>query len=45
MLTWMKNPECRTAYEDMADEFACASALIEARTRAGLTQDDPAPAM
>jgi len=35
---WMKNPAYRREYEALAEEFALASALLEARGRAGLTQ-------
>jgi ribosome-binding protein aMBF1 (putative translation factor) len=42
---WLKDPEFRAEYEALADEFALASALIEARSRAGLTQEQVAKAM
>jgi ribosome-binding protein aMBF1 (putative translation factor) len=35
---WMKDPVFRREYEALAEEFALASALLEARGRAGLTQ-------
>ena len=35
---WLRDPEYRTEYEALEDEFQLARALIEARTRAGLTQ-------
>ncbi len=35
---WMEDPEYRTEYEQLEPEFELAQALIEARTRAGLTQ-------
>ena len=35
---WLRDPEYRTEYEALEDEFQLAKALIEARTRAGLTQ-------
>ena len=35
---WMKNPAYRREYAALAEEFALASALLEARGRAGLTQ-------
>ncbi len=35
---WMKAPGYRAAYEELADEFILARALIEARSRAGLSQ-------
>ena len=36
--TWMKETAYRKEYEALEDEFALASAMIEARARAGLTQ-------
>jgi len=35
---WMKEPKYRKAYEALEEEFALASALIDVRNRAGLTQ-------
>jgi len=35
---WMKEPKYRKAYEALEEEFALASAVIDARNRAGLTQ-------
>ncbi len=35
---WMKNTSYRKAYDALEDEFALASALIEARAKAGLSQ-------
>ena len=35
---WMKEPAYRREYEALAEEFALASALLDARSRAGLTQ-------
>ena len=35
---WVKDPAYRQAYDELAPEFALAQALIEARTRADLTQ-------
>jgi transcriptional regulator with XRE-family HTH domain len=35
---WMKKPKYRKAYAVLEKEFALASALIDARNRAGLTQ-------
>ncbi len=35
---WMDDPAYRAEYEELEPEFALARALIEARTRAGLTQ-------
>ena len=42
---WMKDPEYRAAYDALEGEFALASALIEARARAGLTQEELAKRM
>lgn len=42
---WLKDPEFKAAYEGMADEFELASAVIEARARAGLTQEELADRM
>ena len=42
---WMKDPEFRAEYEALEPEFALASALIEARSRAGMTQAQVAEAM
>ena len=36
--TWMKDGRYRKEYSALDKEFSLASALIEARTRAGLTQ-------
>jgi len=35
---WMKQSKYRKAYEALEEEFVLASAVIEARNRAGLTQ-------
>jgi transcriptional regulator with XRE-family HTH domain len=35
---WMKEPKYRKAYEALEEEFVLASAVIEVRNRAGLTQ-------
>ncbi len=35
---WSKDPEYRSAYEELRPEFEVARLLIEARTQAGLTQ-------
>jgi ribosome-binding protein aMBF1 (putative translation factor) len=37
---WMKEPKYRKAYDNLEEEFRLASALIEARPRAGLTQEE-----
>jgi ribosome-binding protein aMBF1 (putative translation factor) len=42
---WLKDPELRAEYEALEPEFALASALIEARSRAGMTQAQVAAAM
>jgi ribosome-binding protein aMBF1 (putative translation factor) len=42
---WMKKKEYRKAYEDLAPEFALAHAVIGARVRAGLTQEQLAHRM
>jgi ribosome-binding protein aMBF1 (putative translation factor) len=42
---WLKDPEFRAAYQALEEEFALASALIEARGRAGMTQAQVAEAM
>lgn len=42
---WMENPEYRKAYEELDEEFSLASALIEARSKAGLTQEELAERM
>ncbi len=42
---WHQDPAFVTAYEAQEEEFALASALIEARTRADLTQEQVAQRM
>ena len=42
---WLEDPEFRAAYQALEEEFALASALIEARGRAGMTQAQVAEAM
>jgi len=42
---WMTNPEYRAEYELLGPEFELAQALIETRTRAGLTQEELANLM
>ena len=43
---WLKNdPAYRKAYDDLADEFEVAGALIKARARANMTQMDVARSM
>ena len=41
----MKDPEFRKEYDDLEPEFTIARALIEARTRSGLTQREVAKRM
>ncbi len=43
--SWLQDPELRAEYDALEDEFALASALIEARSRAGMTQEQVARAM
>jgi ribosome-binding protein aMBF1 (putative translation factor) len=43
--TWIKQPKYRQAYEALEQEFALASAVIDARRRAGLTQNQLARKM
>jgi ribosome-binding protein aMBF1 (putative translation factor) len=42
---WMKNPKYRREYEALEQGFSLAAALIETRTRAGLTQEQVAQRM
>jgi len=42
---WSKNPRYRREYAALEEEFALAAALIEARSRAGLTQAQVADRM
>lgn len=35
---WSRDPEYRAAYRELGPEFELARSMIEARTRAGLTQ-------
>jgi transcriptional regulator with XRE-family HTH domain len=42
---WMKEPKYRKAYEALEEEFVLASAVIEVRNRAGLTQQELARKM
>ena len=42
---WRKDPAFVAAYEAQEEEFALASALIEARARADLTQEEVAQRM
>jgi ribosome-binding protein aMBF1 (putative translation factor) len=42
---WMKDPKYRKAYDELEGEYRLASALIDARARAGLTQEELAARM
>jgi ribosome-binding protein aMBF1 (putative translation factor) len=42
---WMRDPKYRREYEALEEEFSLVAALIEARTRAGLTQEEVARRM
>ena len=42
---WREDPEFVAAYDALEDEFAVASALIAARARAAMTQEEVAKAM
>ena len=42
---WMQDPGYRDAYAQLEPEFALAHAMIEARTKAGLTQEQLAERM
>jgi len=42
---WMKDPAYRTEFEALGPEFDLAKTLIEARTRAGLSQEELAARM
>jgi ribosome-binding protein aMBF1 (putative translation factor) len=42
---WLKDPKYRKTYDDLEEEYALASAMIEARARAGLTQEELAARM
>jgi ribosome-binding protein aMBF1 (putative translation factor) len=42
---WKKDPKYVAAYEALDREFALASALIEARSKADMTQEEVAAAM
>jgi ribosome-binding protein aMBF1 (putative translation factor) len=42
---WMEKPGYAKAYAELETEFALAHAMIEARARAGLTQDELAARM
>jgi ribosome-binding protein aMBF1 (putative translation factor) len=42
---WRKDPEYVKAYDALADEFALAAVMIEARAHAGITQEQLAQRM
>lgn len=42
---WMKEPKYRKAFEVLEEEFVLASAVMDVRTRAGLTQEELARKM
>ena len=42
---WMKDADYREEYDALEEEFAFVQALIEARTQAGLTQEELAARM
>jgi transcriptional regulator with XRE-family HTH domain len=42
---WMKEAKYRKAYEALEEEFVLASAVIDVRSRAGLTQEELARKM
>jgi ribosome-binding protein aMBF1 (putative translation factor) len=42
---WMKNPKYRSEYDALEGEFSLSAALLEARSRAGLTQEQVAQRM
>src|SRR5689334_6309969 len=42
---WVKNPKYRHEYQALEEEFSLSAALIEARSRAGLTQEQVAQRM
>ena len=42
---WLEDPEYRKEYDSLEEEFNIAAALIEARARAGLSQEEVARRM
>src|SRR5215831_19302794 len=42
---WMKSHDYRREYEALQDEFSLTAAMMEARSRAGLTQEQVAKRM
>jgi len=43
--TWLRDPEYLREYRALEEQYALASAMIEARARAGLTQEQLAERM
>jgi ribosome-binding protein aMBF1 (putative translation factor) len=42
---WMKDPKYRREYKALSEEFSLTAAMIEARSRAGMTQEQVARRM
>ena len=42
---WIKDPEFKKAYDDLEEEFSLFDELIQARHKAGLTQEEVAEKM
>jgi transcriptional regulator with XRE-family HTH domain len=42
---WMKDPKYRREYKALEEEFSLTAAMIEARSRAGMTQEQVARRM
>lgn len=42
---WLKEPKYKKAYDALEDEFVLASAVMDVRNRAGLTQEELARKM
>ena len=42
---WMKDPKYRREYQALEEEFSLTAAMIEARSRAGMTQEQLARRM
>jgi ribosome-binding protein aMBF1 (putative translation factor) len=42
---WMRSPKYRREYEALKEEFSLSATMIEARARAGLTQEQVAQRM
>lgn len=45
MADWMKDPEFKAEYDALEEEFSFFDALVEARQKAGLTQEEVARRM